>query len=132
MATPTPLSRGHVTSAIPDMTVPNIRRGLAQGREAWRTSSPAAPLFICMPLIEGMTMEEFAMRFVLGQHLKRHAKSSVQRAALQHIQSTLSTDTEAAEDDAASASVVLTICPPPDAELAGRHVTHYVLTRHVP
>ncbi len=76
-----PLSAGHVTSAIPDMTVANIRKGLASLREKWKHRSSVNPLFISDKLIAGMSIEQFCMRFVLGQHMKRHAKSSLHRAS---------------------------------------------------
>jgi hypothetical protein len=72
---------GHVTSAIPEMSVADIRKGLQRLRLAWDKRGPETPLFLSDPLIRGMSMEEFAMRLILGQHLKRHAKSLLQRAA---------------------------------------------------
>jgi hypothetical protein len=75
------LNMGHVTSAIPEMSVADIRKGLQRLRLAWEKRGPDTPLFLSDPLIRGMSMEEFAMRLILGQHLKRHAKSLLQRAA---------------------------------------------------
>ena len=85
---PSPLHAGHVTSAIPDMTVANIRKGLLLARNMYRNSSPTAPMFVCDALFEGLSLQEFAMRLVLGQHYKRHCKSQVQRAAAAHFQAT--------------------------------------------
>jgi hypothetical protein len=81
-----PLQAGHVTSAIPEMTVANIRKGLLVVRIMYNTSTREAPMFVCDALFEGLTVQEFAMRLVLGQHLKRHGKSQLQRAAVAHFQ----------------------------------------------
>lgn len=83
---PSPLQAGHVTSAIPEMTVANIRKGLLVVRIMYNTSTREAPMFVCDALFEGLTVQEFAMRLVLGQHLKRHGKSQLQRAAVAHFQ----------------------------------------------
>ena len=83
-----PLQAGHVTSAIPDMSVANIRRGLLLARNMFKKSSPTAPMFVCDALFEGLSLQEFAMRLVLGQHYKRHCKSQLQRAAAAHFQAT--------------------------------------------
>ena len=78
-----PLGTGHVSSAIPDLSVATIRKGLGEIRTKWVQSSPDRPLFICdsLNLYKSLTVQQFAAKFVLGQHLKRHAKSNVQRAA---------------------------------------------------
>ena len=82
---PSPLQAGHVTSAIPEMTVANIRKGLLVVRIMYNTSTREAPMFVCDALFEGLTVQEFTMRLVLGQHLKRHGKSQLQREAAAHF-----------------------------------------------
>jgi len=80
-----PLAAGHVASAIPSLSVAMIRRGLGEIRGRWAQSTPENPMFICdglCPKLQtDMSVQKFASLFVLGQHLKRHAKSNVQRAA---------------------------------------------------
>jgi hypothetical protein len=80
-----PLCTGHVASAIPSLSVAMIRRGLGEIRGRWAQSTPENPMFICDSLCPklqtDMSVQKFASLFVLGQHLKRHAKSNVQRAA---------------------------------------------------
>jgi hypothetical protein len=67
-------SKRVVTSAIPNMTVGEVRRGLDMIRRRWRERTPEQPFYISDMLCHGYTMEEFAFRFVMGHHYKRHNK----------------------------------------------------------
>ena len=64
-----------MTSAIPSMTVAEVRRALADLRAAWRAHDPAAPFSITREVTEDITYAEFALMFVMGHHRKRHQKS---------------------------------------------------------
>ena len=75
------MNTGHVTSAVPGMPVANVRKGLATLRDMWKHRTPNTPLFISDLLIADMSIQEFCTCFTLGQHMKRHAKSSVHRAS---------------------------------------------------
>ena len=70
------------TSAIPGMTVAEVRRALGRIRSIWSNADPQHPLFLSDPLVNSLTIGEFATLFVGGHHLKRHEKSKCQRAAL--------------------------------------------------
>lgn len=72
------LPSGHATSAIPGMTVAEIRRALSCLRELWMNATPNNPLFICDKLHNNKSIAEFAKEFVFGHHLKRHLKSVMQ------------------------------------------------------
>lgn len=72
------LPTGHATSAIPGMTVAEIRRALSCLRELWMNATPNNPLFICDKLHNNKSIAEFAKEFVFGHHLKRHLKSVMQ------------------------------------------------------
>ena len=68
------MSKRVVTSAIPDMTVGEVRRGLDMIRRRWRERTPEQPFFISDMLCNNYTMEQFAFLFVMGHHYKRHNK----------------------------------------------------------
>lgn len=89
------------------MSVANIRKGLLLARNMFRNSCPRAPMFICDALFEGLSLQEFAMRLVLGQHYKRHQKSQLQRAAAAHFEATGTMHPSAASLIMASVSTVL-------------------------
>ena len=65
-------------SAIPEMTVAEIRRALSKLREIWAETTPESPLFICDKLHNDKSIADFAKEFVFGHHLKRHYKSVTQ------------------------------------------------------
>lgn len=69
-----------ITSAIPEMSVAEVRRGLAQMRQRWEemlVDSQARPLFVSEDLgIREISMQEFCYRFVGGHHSKRMSKTS--------------------------------------------------------
>lgn len=69
------------SSAVPGMTVAEVRRGLAQIRQAWEAHCPERPLFGSDTLFNGMTFEHFAFEVTLSQHKKRHQKSARRRDA---------------------------------------------------
>jgi hypothetical protein len=77
-------------SAIPGVTVPEVRRGLDALRTAWNNPSPfylSAPLSLeggvqrkkvkSTPSLEEVddTMESFCIKYVMGHHVKRCGKS---------------------------------------------------------
>ena len=63
------------TSAITDMSVAEVRKALSHMRREWQKHSCVRPFFPChtLPTSE-MTISEFAFRFVMGHHHKRHQK----------------------------------------------------------
>lgn len=64
-----------MTSAIQDMTVAEVRKSLAHMRKEWNKHSGVQPFFPCATLPNSRTsMSEFAFRFVMGHHEKRHNK----------------------------------------------------------
>ncbi len=70
------MSKRVVTSAIPDMTVAEVRRGLDFVRTKWREQQEGVNNFhLSEQLFNGMTVQEFCFKFTLGHHYKRHAKS---------------------------------------------------------
>ena len=70
------MSKRVVTSAIPDMTVAEVRRGLDFVRTKWREQQEGGGSFhLSEQLFNGMTVQEFCFKFTLGHHYKRHAKS---------------------------------------------------------
>lgn len=80
-ATATPPARGRkqggasAQSAIADMSVADVRQGLALMRGAWfRDFSPEQPFTVGRPLPSGMTFDRFAQLFEREHHMKRHNK----------------------------------------------------------
>lgn len=65
-------SKRVVTSAIANLSVGEVRRGLDMIRRRWRQRSTEQPFFINDSLFHDYTIEEFAFRFVMGHHYKRH------------------------------------------------------------
>ena len=77
---PPPSKRRVVTSAIPDMSVTEVRRALDSIRKRWlsRDDATQPPFVISAPLDVGsreMRVDEFTFQFILGHHRKRHAKA---------------------------------------------------------
>ena len=65
-----------VTSAITDMSVAEVRKSLAYMRKEWSRHTHVLPFFPCQPLPNtNMVVSDFAFRFVMGHHHKRHQKS---------------------------------------------------------
>ena len=65
-----------VTSAIPGLSVAQVRKMLELIRKRWQSSSETESFFISEQLPNNMTIQEFAFKFVLGHHLKRFNKST--------------------------------------------------------
>lgn len=63
-----------MTSAIPGVSVAEIRKALQQVRDRWRKHSPETPIYLTETLFNDMTIEQFAFLFVLGNHVRRHHK----------------------------------------------------------
>lgn len=67
-----------MTSAINSMTVAEVRKALAHMRKEWSRHSSVHPFFPCQPMPSTtMTVSEFAFRFVMGHHHKRHQKGAL-------------------------------------------------------
>lgn len=64
-----------VTSAIQEMTVAEVRKSLAQMRRDWVNHSAVQPFYPSDDLVNGMSVAEFAFRFVMGHHQKRHSSA---------------------------------------------------------
>lgn len=67
-------SRRSMTSAIPDMTVAEVRRALQELRKKWKDSTEDDLFYPSDPLFNGLTVESFALMQVTGHHKKRHMK----------------------------------------------------------
>lgn len=66
-----------VTSAITDMSVAEVRKALAFMRKEWSKHSSVVPFFSCRPLPNtDLVISDFAFRFVMGHHHKRHQKTT--------------------------------------------------------
>ena len=87
-------------SAIPGVSVPEVRRGLDALRTAWNNAD--APFYFSAPLsVDGPdvattrkrkkapekqepskldTMESFCIKYIMGHHVKRHEKSKHPKA----------------------------------------------------
>lgn len=65
-----------MTSAITDMSVAEVRKALSHMRKEWGKHSCVMPFFPCqtLPHTEDLSISEFAFRFVMGHHHKRHQK----------------------------------------------------------
>jgi hypothetical protein len=61
-------------SAVPGMSVPEVRRALAVLRSRWVQHSPIELLRLSDVLTDDIIVAEFAYRFVLGHHQKRHRR----------------------------------------------------------
>ena len=63
-----------MTSAIQEMSVADVRKALANMRKEWSKHSSVHPFFPSKHLTHELTIAEFAFRFVMGHHEKRHHK----------------------------------------------------------
>jgi len=63
------------TSAIPGWSVAEVRKGLAMLRAKWKARSPHQPLIPSQCLFKNLSMAEFSVIFLMGQHNKRHQKT---------------------------------------------------------
>lgn len=64
------------SSAIHDMSVAEVRKSLSFMRREWAKHSRVMPFFPSQTLPSGGIMvSDFAFRFVMGHHHKRHSRS---------------------------------------------------------
>lgn len=63
-----------MTSAICEMSVAQVRKYLGETRKRWTTQTLNHPMYITDKLSNGMTIQEFALKFQQGHHQKRHNK----------------------------------------------------------
>ena len=64
------------TSAVREMSVAEVRKALSHMRREWGRHSCVLPFFPCQQLPDtSLTISEFAFKFVMGHHHKRHQKS---------------------------------------------------------
>ncbi len=76
----------HAVSAVPGMTLPEVRKALGHIRQLWKDSTPNQPFFISNTVHNQRTIAEFCTQFVYGHHLKRHFKSVQQRQAFEELE----------------------------------------------
>ena len=94
------MSKRVVTSAIPDMTVAEVRRGLDFVRTQWREQQESgSPFHLSERLFNGMTVQEFCFKFTLGHHYKRHAKSKRGGESIEESLNAAEAAPEAAPED---------------------------------
>ena len=67
------------TSAVSDITVAEVRKSLALIRKRWdsvHTDPKSPPMYPSDDIgVRDMSIEDFALRFVVGHHSRRSAKS---------------------------------------------------------
>lgn len=64
-------------SSVEDMTVADVRKALSHMRREWQKHSAICPFFPSHALPNSdMSVSEFAFRFVMGHHYKRHTKQA--------------------------------------------------------
>jgi len=63
-----------MNSAIKSMTVADVRKALSTMRREWGKHNCVQPFFPSQKITEHLTVSEFAFKFVMGHHAKRHAK----------------------------------------------------------
>jgi len=64
-----------MTSAIPNMSVAEVRKGLGEVRRRASEQTNENPMYITDMLFPGMSIQKFCLLFVCGHHDKRHNKS---------------------------------------------------------
>lgn len=67
-----PSSGRTMTSAIPHLSVTELRRGLDGVRRAWAQRA-RAPFALSADSVGGLSAQELCLQFLLGQHRKRRA-----------------------------------------------------------
>ena len=72
-ATAASSSTRKVTSAIPGLSVAEVRRVLDAIRKSW-SDREADPFELSAHAIGDLDVQSFALAFVVGQHQKRHAR----------------------------------------------------------
>ena len=90
----------HAISAVPGMTLPEVRKALGHIRQLWKESTPQQPFFVSNVVHNQRTIAEFCTQFVYGHHLKRHFKSVQQRQACDELEkhAAAAADPETAKD----------------------------------
>ena len=63
-----------MTSAIQSMSVADVRKSLACMRKEWSKHECVQPFFPSKKITEELTISNFAFKFVMGHHAKRHQK----------------------------------------------------------
>ncbi len=63
-----------MTSAIAGMSVADVRKNLSIMRSRWDSNTPEQP-FNSAAMLLAVSAGGFAYKFVIGHHIKRHAKS---------------------------------------------------------
>ena len=66
-----------MTSAIPDMSVADVRKALQKVRKSWQAHDAMNPMTTTVCVTGTMSAGQFCFLFVRGHHLKRHAKSQI-------------------------------------------------------
>lgn len=70
-----PAVERNITSAIQNMTVAEVRKSLAHMRKEWSNHSRVMPFFPSQMLPNSsLAISDFAFRFVMGHHHKRHQR----------------------------------------------------------
>ena len=68
-----------ITSAIADITVAEVRKSLAYIRKRWdqvHTDSKSPPMYPSDQIgVRDMSIETFALKFVIGHHSRRSSKT---------------------------------------------------------
>ena len=62
-----------MTSAVPGISVAEVRRHLAEARNLWEDGTPDSPFIVSLSNGK-MSNGEFCFKFLLGQHSKRQKK----------------------------------------------------------
>ena len=74
------------TSTIQNMSVAEVRKALAFMRREWTKHSCVIPFFPSNMLPDtDLAISEFAFRFVMGHHHKRHQKTQITKSELDHM-----------------------------------------------
>lgn len=63
-----------MTSAIPDMSVAEVRKALGEVRRRANLQTLQKPFFITDSLTDTLSIQEFCLKFECGHHAKRHNK----------------------------------------------------------
>ena len=68
-------SRRIITSAISSMSVAEVRRSLCYLRKKWEDSEEHDFFLVDALCDNGLSIQDFSLKFVLGHHEKRHRKN---------------------------------------------------------
>ena len=72
-------TKRELTSAVPDMNVAEVRRGLQQMRNMWKRHSPGEPFRLSSRIFNGRTIARFSYDLCLTQTIRRHSKSNASK-----------------------------------------------------